>query len=558
MTPARPARHGCGSGPLRRPGHAHALLADAPVRRSASARWRSRCPPSARRTATARSAAPLIAAVVAGQRRRRPLYGAPPSAPRPSPAFVRLGRAACRSAPLLAAGGRLGRRDGRRSRSWPGSSSRRLLTAGNQLIGEVAPPGDDHRGLRLAARRRSSSASPRATRWPAARADASDWRAAIVAGAGGAVVGAVIGAGARTGRSRRAARLRPPRASARRPWPTRAGGRRAQKASAMRCSPRWRTSRTRAVAELAAAVRAAAEAVVGSSGSTIAPGVPVRALDDPGHDVLEAAEDGPALARRARRRGSRRPRRPRSPHQLHCSVMGLPRQRTARRYRAGRWPTPLTITILEGDETGPGAARAGPPRARPRRHRARRSSSSATTSRSSAGARRPTRSSTRPPRAMREAGFGIKAATITPEGTDDVGSPNRILREEVDGKVIIRTGPPHPRRHAGRRRAPPDLASCAWRSRTPTAPSSGARATRAPPTRSPTAPRRSRAATCRAVAEYAFRTAAQDGRQGLRRPEVDGLAGLRGHAQGGDGRRRRAPPRRRVPAGPDRRHLRRA
>jgi isocitrate/isopropylmalate dehydrogenase len=42
--------------------------------------------------------------------------------------------------------------------------------------------------------------------------------------------------------------------------------------------------------------------------------------------------------------------------------------------------------------------------------------------------------------AMREAGFGLKAATITPEGKDDVGSPNRILREEVDGKVIVRTG----------------------------------------------------------------------------------------------------------------------
>jgi isocitrate dehydrogenase (NAD+) len=42
--------------------------------------------------------------------------------------------------------------------------------------------------------------------------------------------------------------------------------------------------------------------------------------------------------------------------------------------------------------------------------------------------------------AMRESGYGIKAATVTPEGRDDVGSPNRILREEVDGKVIIRTG----------------------------------------------------------------------------------------------------------------------
>src|SRR5256714_4809445 len=42
--------------------------------------------------------------------------------------------------------------------------------------------------------------------------------------------------------------------------------------------------------------------------------------------------------------------------------------------------------------------------------------------------------------AMKEAGFGLKAATVTPEGKDDVGSPNRIVREGVDGKVIIRTG----------------------------------------------------------------------------------------------------------------------
>ncbi len=42
--------------------------------------------------------------------------------------------------------------------------------------------------------------------------------------------------------------------------------------------------------------------------------------------------------------------------------------------------------------------------------------------------------------AMREARFGIKAATVTPEGADDVGSPNRLLREAINGKVIIRTG----------------------------------------------------------------------------------------------------------------------
>ena len=42
--------------------------------------------------------------------------------------------------------------------------------------------------------------------------------------------------------------------------------------------------------------------------------------------------------------------------------------------------------------------------------------------------------------AMRECGFGIKAATITPEGPDDVGSPNAILRQQINGTVIVRTG----------------------------------------------------------------------------------------------------------------------
>src|SRR5262245_19795866 len=37
-------------------------------------------------------------------------------------------------------------------------------------------------------------------------------------------------------------------------------------------------------------------------------------------------------------------------------------------------------------------------------------------------------------------GLGLKAATVTPEGRDDVGSPNRILREDIGGKVIVRTG----------------------------------------------------------------------------------------------------------------------
>ena len=43
-------------------------------------------------------------------------------------------------------------------------------------------------------------------------------------------------------------------------------------------------------------------------------------------------------------------------------------------------------------------------------------------------------------RAVREHGLGLKGATVTPETRDDVGSPNRILREEIGGKVIVRTG----------------------------------------------------------------------------------------------------------------------
>jgi isocitrate dehydrogenase (NAD+) len=42
--------------------------------------------------------------------------------------------------------------------------------------------------------------------------------------------------------------------------------------------------------------------------------------------------------------------------------------------------------------------------------------------------------------AMVACGYGIKAATVTPEQRGDVGSPNAILREQVGGRVIVRTG----------------------------------------------------------------------------------------------------------------------
>ena len=153
--------------------------------------------------------------------------------------------------------------------------------------------------------------------------------------------------------------------------------------------------------------------------------------------------------------------------------------------------------------------------------------------------------------AMRETGLGLKAATITPEAADDVGSPNRILREAIDGKVIVRTG----RRIPGvtpvagvhepisvcRMAVGDAYGAEQWRE------AERRRRARPPHRDDPPLglPRRRR------VLVPAGRAAR---RARLRRPEVDREPRLRGHAQGGDGRRRRAPPRGRLRAGADRRH----
>ena len=100
----------------------------------------------------------------------------------------------------------------------------------------------------------------------------------------------------------------------------------------------------------------------------------------------------------------------------------------------------LRIVVLEGDQTGQElleqALRVIDPDVIGAGDRA----ASASTSPWRTGAGPRTRSAPRRPRRWREAGFGIKAATITPEGADDVGSPNRLIREAIDGKVIVRTG----------------------------------------------------------------------------------------------------------------------
>jgi isocitrate dehydrogenase (NAD+) len=112
--------------------------------------------------------------------------------------------------------------------------------------------------------------------------------------------------------------------------------------------------------------------------------------------------------------------------------------------------------------------------------------------------------------ALGEAGLGLKAATITPEGAGDVGSPNRILRERVNGKVIVRTG-----------RRLPGVAPIAGVHhpisvvRMAVEDAYGAAESREgdPGSASEVALRTERVtrSTCHAVAEYAFRTAAKMG-----------------------------------------------
>lgn len=111
--------------------------------------------------------------------------------------------------------------------------------------------------------------------------------------------------------------------------------------------------------------------------------------------------------------------------------------------------------------------------------------------------------------AMCETGLGLKAATITPTTSNDVGSPNAILRKEIDGKVILRTGRRIPRmRPVGGVHAPISIVRMAvddaygakeWREKTEDGDEIAYRTSRI-----------SRD-TCRSVADYAFQLAERTG-----------------------------------------------
>jgi isocitrate dehydrogenase (NAD+) len=168
---------------------------------------------------------------------------------------------------------------------------------------------------------------------------------------------------------------------------------------------------------------------------------------------------------------------------------------------------PLTIVVLEGDETGQElleqAIRVLDPELLELDVELRRFDLSLQTRRASSN-----QVVSDAAAAIRETGLGLKAATITPESADDVGSPNRILREQVDGKVIVRTG----RRLPGvapiagvhdpisivRMAVEDAYGAEQWREGDAGAPSEVAYRTE-----------RITRSTCRAVAEYAFRAAAR-------------------------------------------------
>jgi isocitrate/isopropylmalate dehydrogenase len=112
-------------------------------------------------------------------------------------------------------------------------------------------------------------------------------------------------------------------------------------------------------------------------------------------------------------------------------------------------------------------------------------------------------------KAMLQSGLGLKAATITPADPADVGSPNALLREQIDGKVILRTGRRIPRmRPMGGVHAPIAIVRMAvddaygakeWREATPDGDELAFRTSKI-----------SRD-TCRCVADFAFQLAERTG-----------------------------------------------
>src|SRR3954467_5707575 len=199
-----------------------------------------------------------------------------------------------------------------------------------------------------------------------------------------------------------------------------------QKASGIRCSPRWRTRRTR----------------TSPSCSPQCAQVSAESPTPEGSSISPASQKGP-WTRHGKMCSSRQNAACRAPgtscaRHPSAGSIALPHQEQLS-VDCAAMPDQLRIIVLEGDETGQElldqALRVLDPEVLKVDLELehfdlsldnRRDTSNGVVNEAA--------------EAMRAARFGLKAATITPEGKDDVGSPNRLLREAIDGKVIIRTG----------------------------------------------------------------------------------------------------------------------
>src|ERR687897_906494 len=194
----------------------------------------------------------------------------------------------------------------------------------------------------------------------------------------------------------------------------------------MRCSPRWRISTTRTSPSGSLQWAQASSESVMPLGSSISPGSQCGPWTFQGNTCSSRQKTafrapGTSCARQPSSRSTA------LPHHEQVSVDSAP------------MPDPLRIIVLEGDETGQELLEQSLRVLDPAVLKVpvelehydlslenRRSTNNEVVAKAA--------------EAMREARFGLKAATVTPEGKDDVGSPNRLLREAIDGKVIIRTG----------------------------------------------------------------------------------------------------------------------
>ena len=481
--------------------------------------------------------------VVARQRGRRPRLrraGRPPAAGadvrparRPPAADVR----AARRVAVARGDGAAVRPGRRRDRAAGGERqpARRRRRAGRRA----------DRGLHVARHRDRRRASRSATRSPACSSRRPTGASSFLVGAAcGALGSALAFARGRGDARRRPARRRPTCAQRQRP-PALAHSSRCstpQNASAIRCSPRWRTSSTRRSPSGPPQCAQRPSPSPGSPGGEDAARLPVRALDHPRDDVLEAAEGGHALAlglggaealvaadvdaapaalRAARHRTRSLAMAPEDPA-LSCAAMA----------------DPLRITVLEGDQTGQElleqALRVLDPEVLGLELDLERFDLSLETRRATSQRDRPRGRA----RDARAAGFGLKAATITPEG-----ARRRRLAQPHPPRGGRRQGhhphrPADPRRHAGRRRPPPDLGRAhGGRRRLRRQAVARGRRGRAGRDRLPDREDHA-AATCRAVAEYAFRTARADGR----RASTAGRSGRSRPCTRGCSRRSSTPP----------------